>query len=201
MNINTISQNMFGARFSQDTTTKNLLKEGIQTYPYQVYEAHNFLERVRTNDEISLSTTQSSDGVKYFIQRNNNEKVEISTPIINYTTPIVNILKQLSYTIARGGEDFNKIFGKNVEVSGDFSSIAKASIDKFIDRIDVNDFVQEIIKLENENRTLKFKKLKGLDNSILLERLIKQNNQKIQQLRNICFAKDKEFVSKALRIK
>jgi len=201
MNINMVSQNSFGARFSQDTTTQQLLKEGIETHPYQVYEAHTFLEKIKTNDEISLSRTVSENGPKYFIQLNNNDKIECKPRVISYSSPIVNLLKQLSFTIAQGGEEFNKIFGSKVWAIGDFAYHSKHSVDSFINRPEVTEYSNKISKLEAENRNLKFEILKTKGETSLLQKLMSQNDLKIKNLKELCFAKDKEFVSKALRLR
>ena len=76
MQIINNSKNTFKASFSQDATTQKLLKQGIESNPYDVFEADNFLNRLESRDIFSLSSKETPDGQKFFIQRNNEKAVE-----------------------------------------------------------------------------------------------------------------------------
>lgn len=200
MYITNNSQNSFKASFSQDPTTQKILKQGIETNPYDVYEVSVFLNRLNSNDIFSLSSKNTKDGEKIFIQRNNEKAIEINTNIITNKSPIINALKQLSYTIAQGGEQFKTIFGAKTEPIGDFSFHANNVIEKFLNGADVSEFYDEINKLEKNNSQLKMVKKTSRWYNFALG-TIEDNNRKILKLRELSSNLDKDFVRKALKIK
>lgn len=201
MQIINNSKNTFKASFSQDATTQKLLKQGIESNPYDVFEADNFLNRLESRDIFSLSSKETPDGQKFFIQRNNEKAVELVPIVRTGKSPIINVLKQLSYTIADGRGQFKSIFGSTTPPIGDFVSHANQVIKLFLEGANVQEYCDKISKLEQNNRALKF--ANNIDPNDFKNNLneIMLNNQKIAKLKAIVSDLDKDFVRKSLRIK
>ena len=153
MQIINNSKNTFKASFSQDATTQKLLKQGIESNPYDVFEANNFLNRLESRDIFSLSSKETPNGQKFFIQRNNEKAVELVPIVRTGKSPIINVLKQLSYTIADGRGQFKSIFGSKVKPIGDFAFHANQIVKMFLNGADVQEQYDKIDKLEqNKDR-------------------------------------------------